>query len=236
MNIEDLVSAIRREYTEFEYDRLIAEYIFTLEGSYSFIVYYQKDCELTETEKSNKAIRETVRMMTQKFQEHKYSDRKFNRVKIIISKDGIYEEQYNWDRELERKNLLDNAEVFYRWVSDRMISMIFEYEKENGLLPLRYDSDGDLEYLSSWDSGVFTFHISSKKELGHRSVLVHNGVERILELNLKDYFVEGILEHHKITHTELADDWKPWNTMILKSLHNDISHDKREDFVSYIIT
>lgn len=46
-----------------------------------------------------------------------------------------------------------------------MMSMLFEFEKDNNLMPTQYDSDGDLEYLSSWDNGVFTFHINDKNEL-----------------------------------------------------------------------
>lgn len=234
MNIEDLVSDIRKEYTEFEYDKLIAEYVFTLEGSYSFIVYYEKDCAFTETEKSNRAIRETVRKMTQKFQEYKYSDRKFNRVKLLITKDGTYEQQYCWDNLLERQDLLDYAEVFYRWVNERMMSMIFEYDKENDLVPTRFDCDGDLEYLSSWDSGVFTFYVNDKEELEYNVVLLKDEKERVLHMPLKDYFKAAILGHHKETNINLVQDWKPWNTMILKSPHNDIPHDKRLEHLSYL--
>ena len=234
MNIEDLVSDIISEYKEFEYDKLIAKYIFTLEGSYSFSVYYEKDGELMETEKSNKAIRETVRKMINKFQEYKDSNQKFNRVKIVINKEGFYEQQYCWDKLLERQDLLDYAEVFYRWVNERMMSIIFEYEKENGLVPTRFDSDGDLEYLSSWDSGVFTFYVHDKDEFQYSIVLLKDGIERVLHMPLNDFLKAGILEHHKETNINLGEDWKPWNTMILKSPHNDIPHDKRLEYLSYI--
>ena len=133
------------------------------------------------------------------------------------------------------KYLLNNAEVFYQWVNERMMSMIFEYEKDNDLVPTEYDSDGDLEYLSSWDSGVFTFHIDKNNNLVYKVVLTKDGKERTLDLPLRDYFVEGILDHYKVTNNELSDDWKPWNTMILKSLHYDIPYDKREEFVNYIL-
>jgi hypothetical protein len=52
---------------------------------------------------------------------------------------------------------------------------------------------------------------------------------------LKDYFIEGILEHHQITNTELSDEWKSWNTLIIKSPHNSIPYDKVNEFVSYIL-
>ncbi|WP_433831121.1 hypothetical protein [Flavobacterium anhuiense] len=233
MNIYELVSQVRREYTEFEYDKLLVDYIFTLQGSYSFIVNYEKDGELKESEQSNKAIRDEVRKMTGKFEKYKSSDQKFNRVKIEINNDGAYKHNYWWDNAVEKQDLLDYADVFYQWANDRMMSLIFEYEKENNLIATQYDDDGDLEYLSSWDSGLFTFHINDKGKLEHKIVLTQDGKERILDMPLKDYFVEGILEHHKSTNNELADEWKSWNTMELKSLHSDIPHDKREEFVRY---
>ncbi|MHC0447958.1 hypothetical protein ACWA1F_21300 [Flavobacterium sp. 3-218] len=233
MNIYELVSQIRKEYTEFEYDKLIVEYIFTLEGSYNFIVNYEKNDELTESEKSNRAIRDEARKMAEKFQKNKSSDQKFNRVKIEIDSNDTFKDVYWWDSSVEKQDLLDYAEVFYRWANDRMMSMIFEYEKENDLVPTQYDDDEDLEYLSSWDSGLFTFHINDKGELEHTILLTQNGKERILDIPLKDYVIEGFLEHHKSTNIELADEWKSWNTMELKSYHNDIPHDKKEEFVKY---
>ncbi|URM35205.1 hypothetical protein [Flavobacterium anhuiense] len=160
---------------------------------------------------------------------------RFNSVLIEININGQYSEKYMWDSQQEKQDLLDGAEVFYQWVNERMMSMIFEYEKDNDLVPTEYDSDGDLEYLSSWDSGVFTFHIDKNNNLVYKVVLTKDGKERTLDLPLRDYFVEGILDHYKVTNNELSDDWKPWNTMILKSLHYDIPYDKREEFVNYIL-
>jgi hypothetical protein len=37
--------------------------------------------------------------------------------------------------------------------------------------------------------------------------------------------------HHPVS---MADHWKPWNTMIVKSLRYDIAHDRREGFVRYL--
>jgi len=161
--------------------------------------------------------------------------RRFNKYQIELYSNGEVVEKEWWDSEKEKKDLLDGAEVFYQWVNERMMSMIFEYEKDNNLVPAYYDSDGDLEYLSSWESGVFTFFITDKKELDHSIELVKEGEKRLLDIPLKEYFVQGILEHHQITNTELADEWKPWNVMILKSLHNDIPYDKREEFVTYTL-
>lgn len=162
-------------------------------------------------------------------------NRRFNKYQIEIYPNGEDTEKEWWDSEKEKKDLLDAAEVFYQWVNERMMSMIFEYEKDNDLVPTEYDSDGDLEYLSSWDSGVFTFHINEKNNLEYKVVLTKDGKERTLDLPLRDYFVEGILDHYKVTNNELSDEWKPWNTMILKSLHYDIPYDKRDEFVSYIL-
>ncbi|MDQ0067369.1 hypothetical protein [Chryseobacterium lathyri] len=146
---------------------------------------------------------------------------------------GTYSSLYEWESEKANENLIDYANVFHHWANDRMMSMIFEFEKDNGLVPTRHDNDGDLEYLSSWDSGVFTFHINEKNELEYKIVLTKNGFERVLEMPLKDYFIEGILEHYQITNTELSDEWKPWNTLIIKSPHNSIPYDKVDEFVNY---
>ena len=235
MDINYLVSEIKNYYKEFEYDKLIVDYIFTLEGSYNFIVKYEKNTKSKESEVSNKPIRNTVRKMAEIFEEEKKSNKKFNRVKIEINLDGTYSEKYWWDIGKEKQDLLNYADIFYQWVNERMMSMIFEYEKDNNLPPTQYDSDGDLEYLSSWDSGVFNFHINEKNNMEHKIVLTKDGKERILDLPLKDYFIEGILEHYRITNTELSDEWKPWNTMVLKSLHYDIPYDKRDEFVNYIL-
>ncbi|MHC0448432.1 hypothetical protein ACWA1F_23720 [Flavobacterium sp. 3-218] len=160
---------------------------------------------------------------------------KFNSVIIEIPPYGKYTEKFFWDSAKEKKDLLDGAEVFYQWVNERMMSMIFEFEKDNNLIPTHLDSDGDLEYLSSWDRGIFTFYINEKNNLEYKVLLTQDGKERILDLPLKDYFVEGILDHYLVTNNELSDEWKPWNTMILKSLHYDIPYDKKEEFVNYIL-
>lgn len=235
MDINYLVSEIKNYYKEFEYDKLIVDYIFTVEGSYNFIVNYKKNNIDKESEISNKPIRDTVRKMAEVFEEKKNSSNKFNRVKIEINLDGTYSEKYWWDTGKEKQDLLDYAELFYQWVNERMMSMIFEYEKDNNLVPTQLDEDGDLEYLSSWDNGVFNFHINKKNSIESKIVLTKDGKERILDLPLEGYFTEGILEHFRITNTELSDEWKPWNTMILKSLHYDIPYDKRDEFVSYTL-
>ncbi|MFH6989229.1 hypothetical protein ACHRVW_15925 [Flavobacterium collinsii] len=158
---------------------------------------------------------------------------KFNSVIIDIDLNGTYSEKYFWNSDQEKQDLLDGAEVFFQWVNERMMSMIFEYEKDNNLLPTQLDDDGDLEYLSSWDSGVFTFHINETNELEHKIVLTKDGVNRRLEMPLEDYFIEGILQHHQVTNTELSDKWKPWNKLIIKSPHNSIPYNKVDEFVSY---
>ncbi|MEB3799668.1 hypothetical protein INQ45_00765 [Flavobacterium columnare] len=161
------------------------------------------------------------------------TDDKFNSAIIEFNQDGTYSEKYFWDSEQEKQDLLSGSEVFFQWANDRMMSMIFEYEKDNNLLPTQYDNDGDLEYLSSWDRGVFTFYINENNELEYKIVLIKDGVERVLKMPLKDYFIEGVLEHHKITNNELLDVWKPWNTLIIRSPHTGIPYDKVDEYVEY---
>ncbi|MBF7093646.1 hypothetical protein IUY40_19165 [Flavobacterium sp. ALJ2] len=159
---------------------------------------------------------------------------KFNSAIIEINPDGVYSEKYFWDSEQEKQDLLSGAEVFFQWANEKMMSLIFEFEQDNNLLPTQLDADGELEYLSSWDSGVFTFHVNEKNELEYKIILTKDGIERVLKMPLKDYFIEGILNHYQITHTILSDEWKPWNTLIIKSPHNSIPYDKVDEFVSYV--
>ncbi|PRB04102.1 hypothetical protein CQ046_07705 [Chryseobacterium sp. MYb7] len=235
MDINHLVSEIKNYYKEFEYDKLIVDYIFTLQGSYNFIVQYEKDNRYVESLVSNKPIRSVVREMAERYEELKDSEQKFNHVRIEINIDGTFSDKYWWDIGKEHQDLFDYANVFFQWANERMMSMIFDFEKDNNLLPTQYDNDDELEYLSSWDSGVFTFHINDKSELEYKIVLTKDGVERVLEMPLKDYFIKGILKHYHSTNTELSNIWKPWNTMVLKSPHNDIPSDKKDEFVSYIL-
>ncbi len=60
MDFNYLVSEIKNYYREFEYDKLIVDYIFTLEGSYNFIVKYEKNRKSKESEVSNKPIRDLI--------------------------------------------------------------------------------------------------------------------------------------------------------------------------------
>ena len=84
MDIKKIVTEIINYYTEFEYDKLSIEYLFSLGGSYKFFVLYVNDNSVKKTLISNKPIRETVRKMSDKFKELKDSNQKFNRVKIEI--------------------------------------------------------------------------------------------------------------------------------------------------------
>ena len=84
MDIKKIVTEIINYYTEFEYDKLSVEYLFSLGGSYKFFVLYVNDNSVKKTLISNKPIRETVRKMSDKFEELKDSNQKFNRVKIEI--------------------------------------------------------------------------------------------------------------------------------------------------------
>ncbi|WP_347051784.1 hypothetical protein [Flavobacterium olei] len=234
INLVTVVEAFYNYYNEYPYEKLRIQYEFTASGSYKFLVRYLSETT-TSTNKSSGPIDDEVEKISEYFEETIHTEKRFNRFIIEINNDKTYSQEQYWDITKEKQDLLNTADVFYQWVNERMMSMIFEYEKDNNLIPTQYDSDGDLEYLSSWDSGVFTFHINEKNDLEYKVALTQDGKERILDLPVKDYFIEGILEHYKVTNTELSDVWKSWNTMKLKSLHYDIPYDKREDFVSYIM-
>ena len=206
-----------------------------LEEGYDIRVFYNTNINNKETDLDGRELFKYERYIYDLFINKIETNDKFNIVIYKIKNDGSHSSLYLWENEKSHQNLLDYAEVFYQWVNERMMSMIFEYEKDNDLVPTEYDSDGDLEYLSSWDSGVFTFHINEKNNLDYKVVLTKDGKERTLDLPLRDYFIEGILDHYKVTNNELSDEWKPWNTMILKSLHYDIPYDKRDEFVNYIL-
>ncbi|WP_125719575.1 hypothetical protein [Flavobacterium ustbae] len=235
MKEQEIVKAFYDYYKEFPYDTLEVKFIFTLGGSYDIYTFYYKDNNKNEGTLDGRELYTYERQVHEYFETKIDSIDQFNIVLYTIKEDGSYSISCKWESENANQNLLDYAEVFYRWVNDRMMSMIFEFEKDNNLVPTQYDSDGDLEYLSSWDSGIFTFHINEKNNLEYKVVLTQDGKERILDLPLKDYFVEGILDHYLVTNNELSNEWKPWNTMILKSNHNDIPHYKRGEFVSYIL-
>lgn len=235
MKEQDVIKAFYDYYKEFIYEKLEIKFVFTLGGSYDISIFYNNHDNKKETDLDARELFKYEHYIYELFSNKIETNDKFNIVIYEIKNDGKYSSSYLWKDENAYKNLLDYAEVFYQWVNERMMSMIFEYEKENNLVPTQYDSDGDLEYLSSWDSGKFTFHINKKNELEYRIVLTKDGKERILDIPLKDYFLEGIMEHHKITNTELSDQWKPWNTMILKSLHYNIPYDKRDEFVRYVM-
>jgi hypothetical protein len=231
--MEEVLDIINKFFKEKVWDKILIEINFTEAGGY--------EPQLTVIKGEEKSLWGEFELFDIADIIHKRqkgllnTSEKFNKAKIEIYPDGTFLEHYWWDSGLQKQNLLNYAQVFYQWANDRMMSMIFEFEKDNNLLPTQYDGDGDLEYLSSWDSGVFTFHINDRNELEYKIILTKDGKERILEMPLKDYFIEGILEHHKITNTELSDEWGPWNTMVLKSLHYDIPFDKRDEFVSYIL-
>lgn len=231
--MEEILNIINKFFKEKDWDKILIEIDFTESGGY--------EPQLTIIKGDEKSLWgefelfDIADIIHKKQKEVLNTSEKFNKAKIEIYSDGTYSEYYWWDSGLQNQDLLNYADVFYQWVNDRMMSMIFEFEKDNDLVPTQYDADGDLEYLSSWDSGVFTFHIDKKNSLEYKIVLIKEGKERVLDMPLKDFFKEGMLEHYKITNTELTHEWKPWNTMILKSNHNDIPHDKRNEFVSYVM-
>jgi len=232
MKEQDVVKAFFEYYNEFSYDTLEIKFTFTLGGSYEIEIYYFYEGGKKETSLDGREMYVFERSIHDAFKDKLETSDKFNVALFEIQNNGLYTSTYTWENDKAKKNLLDYAEVFYQWANDRMMSMIFEFEKDNDLIPTQYDDDGDLEYLSSWDSGLFTFKIYNDR-VEHEIVLTKESKQRILEMPLRDYFVEGILEHHKATNVELATEWKSWNIMKLKSLHYDIPHDKREEFVRY---
>ncbi len=234
MTEQNSLKAFHDYYTEFPYDMIEIKFSFTLGGSYDIEVCYFFNENKKETALDGRELFVYERYIYEVFKNRLGTDTQFNRVLFRIQNNGLYSSEYRWESDEAKKDLLDYANIFYQWVNGHIMSMIFEYEKDNNLIPLQYDEDGDLEYLSSWDRGEFIFHINDNEELKHCIELVKDGEKRVLDMPLKDYFIQSVLEHHKQTHNELADEWKPWNTMILKSLHNDIPYDKREEFVTYI--
>ncbi len=235
MKEQEIVKAFYEYYKEFPYDILEVKFVFTLGGSYDVFISYLENNDKKDTSLNGRELFKYEHQVYELFKTKIDTEEQFNLAIYKIKKDGTYSSLYEWESEKAIENLVDYAKVFHHWANDRMMSMIFEYEKDNGLVPTQYDNDGDLEYLSSWDSGVFTFHINEKNELEYKIILTKDGEERILEMPLKDYFIKGILEHHHSTNTELSNTWKPWNTMVLKSPHNDIPSDKKDECVSYIL-
>lgn len=235
MKEQEIVKAFYDYYKEFPYDTLEIKFVFTLGGSYDIYIYYNENNNIKETSLDGRELFIYERQVHEFFNTKIDKVDQFNEVIYTIKKDGSYSSLYKWEDEKANEDILDYAKVFYQWVNDRMISMIFEYEKNNNLVPTRYDADGDLEYLSSWDSGVFTFYINEKKQLEYKIKLIKNGKERVLEMPLKDYFIDGILEHYNTTNFKLSDKWEPWNTMIIKSPHTDIPHYRKDEFVNYIL-
>lgn len=235
MKEQEIVQAFYEYYNEFPYEILEVKFIFTLGGSYDINVCYYKNDNKRNTLLDGRELFKYEHQVYEFFKTKIDTKEQFNVVIFKIKKDGTYLSIYEWESEKANKNLVDYANVFHHWVNDRMMSMIFEFEKENSLVPTRYDNDGDLEYLSSWDSGVFTFHINDKNELEYKIVLTKDGKERILKMPLKEYFIKGVKEHYNTTNKELSNIWSPWNTMILKSPHNDIPSDKKDEFVNYIL-
>ncbi|WP_165621355.1 hypothetical protein [Flavobacterium columnare] len=234
INIEKLVNAIYSYYNEHAYKRINVEYLFTESGSYKFFVkYIMSSGDVVSTTKSPRPIDDEIEVISEYFDKTINTVERFNKFLIEIDNNKNFSEKHFWDEGKVKQDLLDYAEIFFQWANDRMMSMIFEYEKDNNLLLTQYDNDGDLEYLSSWDRGVFTFYINENNELEYKIVLIKDGVERVSEMPLKDYFIEGVLEHHKITNTELLDVWKPWNTLIIRSPHTGIPYDKVDEYVEY---
>jgi len=111
------------------------------------------------------------------------------------------------------------------------MSLIFDYEYERDLVPYVMEK-GEKVYEYSWDSGVFTFIVDGKK-LHSEIRLTQDGVERILDISFQEYFVKRFLDQHELTHTELKEEWQPWNKLVIYSQHKSISFYKESNDVEY---
>ncbi|WP_117883430.1 hypothetical protein [Aureibaculum luteum] len=159
--------------------------------------------------------------------------KRFNKLELIIFPDGHYKENYFWDEKKEIADKLMAAEFFYQWTNDTLMNRIFEYEKDNELLKPNYDENGDLiDYQESWDRGLFLFIINNNI-ISHKITLYKNSIERDLPMPLPPYFIKGLLEHQLVTNTELTNEWKPWNRLLINSPHNSIPYDKWQEYVEY---
>jgi hypothetical protein len=158
------------------------------------------------------------------------TSKRFNKVEFVVTRDS-YDVSYHWDEQLYLVELSDNARLFPQWVNDRMMSSIYKQEFPNG--PVDKDEDGDPAYVSSWDSGLFTFRIKDKA-LITTVVLDKDGVQREFSFNTPDDLKNGILEHHELTNNGLLKaTWAPWNTMVIKSPHNSLPYGKFSEYVFY---
>lgn len=177
-----------------------------------------------------KYLQDLIRLQYEELLDHNIN--RFNNLELKIFPNKTYKINYIWDEDKEYQDKINAAKIFYHWVNELMIHRIFDYEKENNLLKTRYDDDdGDMEFLSSWDKGIFTFQFLNGV-LIYEIELYKERQSRILEMPLHQSYQEALWNHYKVTNEELKE-WKPWNTLVIKSPNGEIPFGKENDFVIY---
>jgi len=157
--------------------------------------------------------------------------KRFNWVELFIRKNEDSLIKYTWSDELYVQDKLKSAQVFPQWINERFMAFIYEFEFPNG--PTEKDEDGDPLYVSTWDRGIFTFHINNGK-INSDILLYKREHERHIAIPLPEYFIKAMLEHHEITNTGiLKDKWKPWNKLVIDSPHNSLPYSTMADHVFY---
>ena len=163
---------------------------------------------------------------------HKYlyegKKRDFNKVIINITPTD-YSVIYEMDEAKVIKQKYDNAKLFVHWIHDIIPNRIFDYEKEQNLL--EYDEEFDC-YKPSWDYGIFTFKIINNTVITNIELFL-NKKQRNLDMQLSQEFIDVFLEHHKITHTILKNEWESWNKIVVKAPRVFIPMGKEKDYITY---
>lgn len=231
--IKDFINFVTEKLSIYEWEEAKCVLIFS-EGKLNRNIYYLLDKEYVRLDLKPKEYR-----FFTNYNRELYLDKldnineRFNKLEVLIFPDGTYKEKYWWDDKKENQDKLNSANVFYQWLNETMMNRIYEFEKEHNLLTPVYDDDGEFDYhASSWDYGEFEFKIHQNK-LIHNITLTKDGNSRMLKMSLPEYVVKGVLEHHEITNKELTKEWKPWDTLLIKSPHNDIPYKNWEDYVTY---
>jgi len=134
MREQEVLNAFHNYYKEFVYDTVEIRFTFALGGSYDVEVYYCHQGNKKETSLDGKELFVYEHFIYETFKNRIDTNDKFNLVVFQIENNGQYSGAYKWDSDKAKKNLLDYAEIFYQLVNQRMMSLIFEYEKENNLV------------------------------------------------------------------------------------------------------
>lgn len=159
-------------------------------------------------------------------------EKRYNVFELEVFSDNQFIEKYHWKDDKEYQDKAKAAKIFYHWINEMMMNRIFDHEKENNLLPTKLTDEDKLEYLKSWDKGVFTFKIIDQK-LKYEIELCKNDSWRTLDIELGIEYTKPIINHYKDTNEVLKKEWQSWNTLVIKSPNNEIAKDSKDDFVIY---